>query len=232
MSFTSTGLWKFLLIRRETNPNHRDSDSWLRSVAVNTASSLARNNTGSAVVTKTSDSGGGGVRPGGNNNSGGGNNRKNRETKESDTLEQVVTEVLVSVVASALIGVIGLGIWHVSAVIARAITGEEGVNDVDKHNSGAAARLHALLKKRGRQPKRPLRLSSHESHLAEDIVDPDDIDDGFADIGGLDNLKQEIWELVSISVSLPTYVAAAAAQLIAICVSLFVLSVQRPFCPF
>jgi SpoVK/Ycf46/Vps4 family AAA+-type ATPase len=38
-------------------------------------------------------------------------------------------------------------------------------------------------------------LNSHELQMAEDVIDPDDIECSFADIGGLDHIKQEIYEL-------------------------------------
>jgi ATP-dependent 26S proteasome regulatory subunit len=38
-------------------------------------------------------------------------------------------------------------------------------------------------------------LDSYELQMAEVILDPDDIESSFADIGGLDQAKQEIYEL-------------------------------------
>ena len=38
-------------------------------------------------------------------------------------------------------------------------------------------------------------LDSYELQMAEIILDPDDIESSFADIGGLDKAKQEIYEL-------------------------------------
>ena len=196
------GIWKFLLTRREANTNSRGTDAWIKSVAASTTDALARHETGKVIAKAAAGSGGG--------RDGAVSNR--REIKEG-SLEAIVAEVVVSVVASAFICAVGLGIWNLSRLISYAISGDDVGNDVDKHNAGAEARLYDLLKKRGREPKKPLRLSSHETHLAEDIVDPDDIDDGFSDIGGLDDLKQEIWELAILPLLRPELFASKSKLL-------------------
>lgn len=85
--------------------------------------------------------------------------------------------------------------------------------DVDKTNLTGVDRLNSILNKRqqmtdGNDEKKNanesnIHLTSHESHIAEDIVDPDDIDCSFEDIGGMDELKQEMWELACLPVMRP-----------------------------
>lgn len=181
------GLIKFVLAScREANIVPKDSDGWSRLAASDTSTSLARRATGSSL--EIGSAGGGGGR----------NETTSTEvaTKNDNSLEAIVTDILLSTVASIVLYTLGVGLWTVSKSLVYALTGQDGSDgDVDTHNTQATSRLHEILKKRGREPKRPLRLTSHETHLAEDIIDSDDIDESFADIGGMDNLKQEIWEL-------------------------------------
>ena len=59
------------------------------------------------------------------------------------------------------------------------------------------SRLERILRKRheGNEKIALPSLSSYELQMAEDIIDPDDIETSFADIGGLDDTKREIYEL-------------------------------------
>jgi len=89
-----------------------------------------------------------------------------------------------------------------------------GGEDQDSDAAGVPAsavyrRLAVILSKRDdpggkrKQMRRHVReqqlalpaLSSYERQMAQEIVDPDDIEATFADIGGLDNTKREIYEL-------------------------------------
>ena len=68
--------------------------------------------------------------------------------------------------------------------------------DADGNPTDATAiekRLLHILQKRGQTTLPP--LDHHELQMAQVVVDPDDIDASFADIGGLDNTKREIYEL-------------------------------------
>jgi ATP-dependent 26S proteasome regulatory subunit len=63
-------------------------------------------------------------------------------------------------------------------------------------------RIQLILKKRGYEGPMPV-LNSYERQMAEDLLDPDDIDNSFADIGGLDATKREIYELAIIPLLQP-----------------------------
>lgn len=182
------GLIKFVLVScREANIVPKDNDGWSRLAASETSNSLARRATGHSLEIASGGSSGSGDAS---------SNSTEVATKNDNSLEAIVTDILLSTVASIVLYTLGVGLWTVSKSLVYALTGQDGSDgDVDTHNTQATSRLHEILKKRGREPKRPLRLTSHETHLAEDIIDSDDIDESFADIGGMDNLKQEIWEL-------------------------------------
>ena len=64
-------------------------------------------------------------------------------------------------------------------------------------------RLRRILLKRGIATLPP--LTSRELQMADDILDPDDIEDGaaFCDIGGLDAMKQELYELAIVPLIQP-----------------------------
>lgn len=77
-----------------------------------------------------------------------------------------------------------------------------------EQNSSALQRLEVLLKKRDPYAALP-KLTEHEMALAQDIIDPDDIEVTFADIGGIDNIKQQIWELAVLPLKEPDLFAAS-----------------------
>ena len=70
------------------------------------------------------------------------------------------------------------------------------LNNSDEDDAAAAstseARLVQLLKQRNQNVPR---LTSYEKQIAQDVIDPDDITIDFDDIGGIDEIKQEIYEL-------------------------------------
>lgn len=68
-------------------------------------------------------------------------------------------------------------------------------DDETEHASAATVyrRLKTVLEQRGPGAIPP--LTFHERQMAEEIIDPCDIEVSFADIGGLDEAKREIYEL-------------------------------------
>ena len=67
-------------------------------------------------------------------------------------------------------------------------------------NTAAQLRLERILKKRGKQMPP---LSGYESMIAEDVVDPLQLKVSFQDIGGLDRIKQELWQLAILPLKRP-----------------------------
>ncbi|GAX20141.1 hypothetical protein FisN_17Lh092 [Fistulifera solaris] len=67
-------------------------------------------------------------------------------------------------------------------------------NDKAPSQGRVNARLQKILQKRATSLQIPT-LSHYELIMADEILDPDDIDVSFADIGGLNETKQEIYQL-------------------------------------
>jgi len=67
--------------------------------------------------------------------------------------------------------------------------------------SAAEKRLIKLMKEQGRTDIPT--LTNYEKQIAQDVIDPDDITVEFSDIGGLDDQKQEIWELAVLPLQQP-----------------------------
>ena len=185
LSELGNGILNLFVIRRDSSggSNASSSISTVASSSSSNDAALIQRETGpSSTRSSSSDGGGGGGRDAG------------AVSKKEDEIGTVIAEIFISIILSGAIYAVGLGMWKVSQYYFNILTGNES-EDIDQVKSSAVHRLTQLLEKRGRALDKPLRLTSHESHIAEDIVDPDDMDSGFKDIGGLDHLKQEVWEL-------------------------------------
>ena len=63
--------------------------------------------------------------------------------------------------------------------------------------------MEAIKDKVRRQIVRSLDLNEYETAIAEDVIDPADILTTFAQIGGIDDIKTEIWDLVVLPILRP-----------------------------
>ena len=69
--------------------------------------------------------------------------------------------------------------------------------------SAAEKRLRTILQREGKDPSHLPPLTNYERQIAQDVVDPNDIPTHFADIGGIDGIKQELWELAVLPLQRP-----------------------------
>ncbi len=89
-----------------------------------------------------------------------------------------------------------------SYVINKIVKGLQNTDaDVEAASSAAEKRLIKLMREQGKTDI-PY-LTSYEKQIAQDVIDPDDITVEFADIGGLDDKKREIWELAVLPLQQP-----------------------------
>ena len=63
--------------------------------------------------------------------------------------------------------------------------------------------MEALKEKVRRQIIKSLDLNQYENAIAEDVIDPADIQTSFADVGGIDHIKTELWDLVVLPIIRP-----------------------------
>ena len=61
----------------------------------------------------------------------------------------------------------------------------------------------AVREKVARQVVLALELNEYEQAIAEDVIDPSDITTIFQDIGGIDNIKAELFDLVVLPIVRP-----------------------------
>ena len=100
------------------------------------------------------------------------------------------------VVGLGLSVIMGLTVRYLVSSIAGLMELDRSLDMEDRPSSSAVERrLKGILSKRGEKKVSVPRLNSYEQMIAQNVMDPDDIDSSFADIGGLDKTKKEIYEL-------------------------------------
>jgi ATPase family AAA domain-containing protein 1 len=132
------------------------------------------------------------------------NHNNTKGSHKSDTQAAVIGFVLE-------IGALAIAAWISSWLIGRVLNSRTtgGADSVEDQATATAAekRLAKLLAQRGRQL--PSTLTRYESLMAEDVLDPSDISTKFADIGGMNAMKQELWELAILPLRRPDLFASS-----------------------
>eukprot|EP00529_Nitzschia_sp_RCC80_P010811 CAMPEP_0113480412 /NCGR_PEP_ID=MMETSP0014_2-20120614/21861_1 /TAXON_ID=2857 /ORGANISM="Nitzschia sp." /LENGTH=622 /DNA_ID=CAMNT_0000373839 /DNA_START=227 /DNA_END=2095 /DNA_ORIENTATION=- /assembly_acc=CAM_ASM_000159 len=129
--------------------------------------------------------------------------RRNTDGSVSgETTENLLVGLLVELLAATVVSVAAgfLLRW----ILSKSMAGLPGSEEDDEIGRLAETRLHALLQKTRGQSKHDIPpLSQWERQIAQDVIDPSQIAVQFHDIGGLDSIKQEIWELAVLPLRKP-----------------------------
>jgi SpoVK/Ycf46/Vps4 family AAA+-type ATPase len=127
-----------------------------------------------------------------------------RETEGKGTGNSLAASLAVS--AIELVIVVGAS-YLLSGYISKMMS----QNQLERRgNSEAKRRLEEILERRFGKQIELNNLSSYETLIAEDVVDPHDIDTTFADVGGLDEIKRELWELAVLPLKRPDLFASSS----------------------
>ncbi|KAI2504551.1 Holliday junction DNA helicase ruvB N-terminus [Fragilaria crotonensis] len=114
-----------------------------------------------------------------------------------DGNQNVALTIAVSVLE---LGIICIGSYYLSGWLNRKMQESQLSRP---GNTVAAKRLMDILRRRGLDKVPELSLSSYEQSMAEDVVDPAELQTEFKDIGGLDEIKQELWQLAVLPLKRP-----------------------------
>jgi SpoVK/Ycf46/Vps4 family AAA+-type ATPase len=110
------------------------------------------------------------------------------------------------------LGVVCVTSYIASILITKVIKGinTPGGEDAESQAALTAAekRLAFILERDGR-PADSLTLTNYERQIAQDVIDPQDIPVTFSDIGGIDDMKQELWELAVLPLQRPDLFATS-----------------------
>ena len=157
------------------------------------------------TTTTTTGGGGGGSNPVPSNRNNNSNNSGSiiTHSKTSNDTTKNSSNFLVGLLLEigALTVVSMIGSWLINRVIQRS---NAMLTDGDsKSLTAAEQRLKRLLAQRGKVTADIPPLTTHESLMAQDVLDPSDIDVTFQDVGGMDAMKQELWELAVLPLQHP-----------------------------
>ena len=84
-------------------------------------------------------------------------------------------------------------------------TDDESEHENENENDGEInkRKQQAIREKVRRQVVKSLDLNEYENAIAEDVIDPNDIVISFKDVGGIDDIKAELWDLVVLPILRP-----------------------------
>jgi len=119
--------------------------------------------------------------------------QKKHHVSKNNSNNDFVTEIVVSVIQ---IGILSIGSYYLSNYISKKIQQQQLSRPT---NEEARGRLQKIVDERasenGEEPQDLPPLNEYEQAIAEDVVDPSKLENTFADVGGMDGIKRELWEL-------------------------------------
>jgi len=127
--------------------------------------------------------------------------RNTNGSSSQENNQNIVAELVVSAIQISLVCA---GSYYFSKWLNRQLQSER----MEKPgNSQAVSRLAQIIMDRqqqtGKQQTTQLDLNSYEQSMAEDVVDPKDLSVTFKDVGGLDQIKRELWQLAVLPLRRP-----------------------------
>jgi ATP-dependent Zn protease len=123
--------------------------------------------------------------------------RDSNSSNKTSEGENIAVTIAVNVIQ---LGILCVGSYYLSGWLSRKIQ-EESQGRVG--NTKAVHRLDAILRRRHGATNKLPELNSYEQNMAEDVVDPITLVTEFKDIGGLDEIKQELWQLAVLPLKRP-----------------------------
>jgi ATPase family AAA domain-containing protein 1 len=138
-----------------------------------------------------------GSAPYGSDNNGSISSRHNKSSSSNDDQGKAVAIVVIDLAIS--VGCCALVTYLANGLLKRlqnTSTTRGDPNDGSVNGKAIQKRLQWIVAKRGGKEHFAIPALTHrELQMAEEILNPDDIDASFAQIGGLDHIKQEIYDL-------------------------------------
>jgi len=129
---------------------------------------------------------------------------RTKKGEKDESIEATIVGLVIEV------GVLIVGALMTSWMLRKVLNGSNQSPDDAKASSAAEARLVQIMAQRNRG-KLPA-LTTYESLMAQDVVNPRDIKISFKDIGALDSFKQEIWELAVLPLQRPDLFSSQLLQ--------------------
>ena len=126
-------------------------------------------------------------------------NSTNRQVVSKNNKSSEPSPLVLFLLELSLYTVVGIG---ASYLLRSVMNPDHRTAEEKKASSAAEHRLSRLMRKRGMSGTLP-DLTAYESQMAQDVMDPDQIQVTFSDIGGMDDQKRQVYELAVLPLQAP-----------------------------
>jgi AAA+ superfamily predicted ATPase len=186
-------------------PDSSSSSSSSSSITINTTTNrrdLALPSSSSPTISSSTTTSAAAATDTGSVGSYGGGGSKSKKDNSSNSKTEVVVGLLLEV---GMLIATGLLASYVIGKLVKGMQSGQVDEDIERASTAAEKRLVKLMQEQGKGDGKAntLTLTAYEKQIAQDVIDPADITVEFADIGGLDDKKQEIWELAVLPLQQP-----------------------------